>query len=64
MKDLTALRFDLSRTVIIDNSPAAYCLNPDNALPISSWIQDPNDDELLAMLPIIGGGHLLLSGVC
>lgn len=53
VKDLTNLGRDLKKTVIIDNSPIAYCLNPNNGLPIKSFYDDINDDELLHMIPIL-----------
>ncbi|PAK71738.1 hypothetical protein B8W95_13210 [Staphylococcus pasteuri] len=27
--------------MIIDNSPASYVFHPNNAVPISSWFNDP-----------------------
>jgi carboxy-terminal domain RNA polymerase II polypeptide A small phosphatase len=36
--------------LIIDNSPASYIFQPENALPISSWIDNPNDQELLDLV--------------
>jgi RNA polymerase II subunit A small phosphatase-like protein len=39
--------------VIIDNSPIAYCFQPRNAIPILSWFDDPNDDELLKLIPVL-----------
>ena len=36
--------------LIIDNSPASYIFQPENALPISSWIDNPNDQELLDLI--------------
>lgn len=53
MKDLTNLGRDLTKTVIIDNSPIAYCLNPCNGLPIKSFYDDINDEELLYLIPIL-----------
>eukprot|EP00291_Cryptomonas_curvata_P004883 CAMPEP_0172198022 /NCGR_PEP_ID=MMETSP1050-20130122/27837_1 /TAXON_ID=233186 /ORGANISM="Cryptomonas curvata, Strain CCAP979/52" /LENGTH=141 /DNA_ID=CAMNT_0012874759 /DNA_START=214 /DNA_END=635 /DNA_ORIENTATION=- len=47
VKDLSTVRNDLSQVVIVDNSPAAYCLHADNALPIATWVDDPGDDALV-----------------
>ena len=37
---------DLDRTIIIDNSPASYLFQPQNAIPCSSWFDDKNDTLL------------------
>lgn len=31
----------MSECIIIDNSPASYVFHPNNAVPISSWFNDP-----------------------
>jgi len=46
VKDLARLGRPLSRTLIIDNSPLSYVLQPENAVPISGFVDDPNDREL------------------
>ena len=51
VKDLTCLGRDLHKTIIIDNSPYSYMFHPQNALPVSSFIDDPADDALFEMLP-------------
>ena len=30
-----------------------YSLQPENAIPIKTWFNDPKDDELFALLPIV-----------
>ena len=35
------------QTVIVDNSPYSYAFHPQNAFPISSFVDNLNDDELL-----------------
>ncbi|XP_003740585.1 CTD nuclear envelope phosphatase 1 [Galendromus occidentalis] len=52
-KDLCAINPDLSSVFILDNSPSAYKLFPDNAIPIKSWFNDPNDTALLNLLPVL-----------
>src|SRR5690606_1172155 len=42
VKDLQRMGRPLNRIAIIDNSPLAYMLQPDNAIPIGSWFDDPN----------------------
>ena len=46
VKDLTKLGRPLDRTIIIDNSPASYLFQPQNAIPVSSWFEDKNDTLL------------------
>lgn len=43
----------LCRVIIIDNSPHSYIFQPDNALPIGTFIDDPDDGELLDILPVL-----------
>jgi len=51
VKDMGRMGRDLSSILIIDNSPHSYAFNPENAVPIESWFTDPNDVELLQLLP-------------
>lgn len=53
VKDLSILGRDLSRVVLIDNNPLAMLASPDNAMPIMSWYDDPNDKELEKALAIL-----------
>ena len=52
-QDLSCIGRELSRTLIIDNSPASYIFHPDNAVPISSWFDDPTDTALTELTPIL-----------
>ncbi|XP_071494312.1 CTD nuclear envelope phosphatase 1A-like [Diadema antillarum] len=52
-KDLSAVHPDLSSIFIVDNSPGAYRLFPDNGIPIKSWMSDPADAGLLNLLPFL-----------
>ena len=53
VKDLSRLNRKLEKIIIIDNSPAAYLLQPYNAIAISSWFDEPMDDELLKILDFL-----------
>ncbi|GFS14369.1 CTD nuclear envelope phosphatase 1 homolog [Elysia marginata] len=52
-KDLSAINPDLSSIFILDNSPVAYRMFPDNAIPIKSWFSDARDTALLCLLPML-----------
>jgi Dullard-like phosphatase family protein len=53
VKDLSKLGRNLKSLILVDNSPASYSLQPENALPIPTWIDDPNDYELQKLIPIL-----------
>jgi hypothetical protein len=53
VKDLTQLGRDLKDVIIVDNSPACYSLQPENAIPIPTWIDDQGDTELTQLIPLL-----------
>lgn len=52
-KDLKIISNDMANILIVDNSPNAYKLSPDNAIPIKSFVGAANDDHLLGLLPML-----------
>ncbi|GAA5936165.1 Nem1-Spo7 phosphatase catalytic subunit NEM1 [Sporobolomyces koalae] len=53
MKDLTVVDPDLAKVCLVDNSPVSYAINQANGIPIEGWINDPNDECLLDLLPML-----------
>jgi len=51
VKDLTRLGRNVRQVIIVDNSPMSYLLQPENAIPISSWFDAPSDQQLVLLLP-------------
>ncbi|KAL0949769.1 hypothetical protein HGRIS_009808 [Hohenbuehelia grisea] len=52
-KDLALIEEDLSRVCLIDNSPISYRVNEPNGIPIEGWTNDPSDEALLDLLPVL-----------
>ncbi|PVU96160.1 hypothetical protein BB559_002470 [Furculomyces boomerangus] len=53
VKDLSRLGRPIKQTIIIDNSPASYAFQPENAIAITTWFNDMHDTELLDLLPFL-----------
>lgn len=52
-QDLSQLGRPITDTIILDNSPASYIFHPNNAVPVSSWFNDPHDTELTDLVPFL-----------
>ncbi|KAH6641747.1 NLI interacting factor-like phosphatase-domain-containing protein [Chaetomium tenue] len=57
IKDLSSVEPDLSKVMILDNSPLSYMFHQDNAIPIQGWISDPTDSDLSNLIPFLEGLH-------
>lgn len=57
IKDISSIEPDLSKVIILDNSPMSYMFHEDNAIPIEGWINDPTDIDLLNLIPLLHALH-------
>lgn len=53
VKDLSTLGRDLSKTIIVDNSPLSYIFQPTNAVAIAAFMGEKDDEELLNLIPVL-----------
>ncbi len=53
IKDLSKLGRPLKDCIIVDNNPDCFTFDPNNAIPIESWFEAPDDKELQKMTPIL-----------
>ena len=53
IKELKKCNRNLKDLIIVDNSPIAYTFDSENGLPIKTWVEDPEDKELMKLLPIL-----------
>jgi len=57
LKDLNKVQREMSRTVLVDNSPISMLLQPDNSILVSSFYTDRDDNALFKLLPILRDLH-------
>ena len=53
VKDMAQVGRNMKDTIIVDNSPTAYMLQPECGLPIVSWYDDPHDRALFDYIPML-----------
>ena len=53
IKELKKLNRNLKDIIIVDNSPLAYAFDTENGLPITTWYEDKEDEELFHIFPIL-----------
>lgn len=53
IKDLQKLGRDLSKMLIVDNSPENFQLQPENGIFIKSWYDDPSDKALEELVRVL-----------
>ncbi|NXS32094.1 CTSL2 protein, partial [Pomatostomus ruficeps] len=52
-KDLSLLGRDLAKTVALDHSVQCFPAQATNWIPVSRWAGDPQDEELLRLMPVL-----------
>ena len=53
IKDLKIIDRNINNMIIIDNNPLSYKNNVENGIPILSWYDNINDNELLKLIPLL-----------
>ena len=51
-KDMSKIGRNAKDAMILDNSPSAYMLQPEQAIPIVSWYEDIKDKQLFDLIPL------------
>ena len=53
IKDLNQIGTNFKDIIIIDNNPISFIMNQDNGLPIMTWYENMNDNELIKLIPLL-----------
>lgn len=53
VKDLQCMGREMGQLILVDNSPHSYAFQPENAIPIETFIDDMHDQELLECLDLL-----------
>ena len=53
IKDLKQIGNNYKDMIIIDNNPISFSLNRDNGLPIITWYENSDDNELIKLIPLL-----------
>ena len=53
IKNLSIIKRNIKDLIIVDNNPISYIFNKENGIPILTWIDNPNDCELIKLMPIL-----------
>jgi len=53
IKEISKIGRPLEDVIIIDNNPMSYIINIDNGIPILTWYENQNDDELMKLIPLL-----------
>lgn len=55
IKELSHLNRDLARVVLVDDDPKHFKYQPENAILLTKWSDDPGDTALLDLIPFLEG---------
>ncbi|KAJ2897423.1 Mitochondrial import inner membrane translocase subunit tim50 [Zalerion maritima] len=59
LKDLSYLNRPLSKVIILDTNASHVRAQPENAIVLPKWTGDPNDNELVALIPFLEYIHTM-----